>query len=174
MATSMTHRPFHAYIDAADPSLEPRTGPPPLTTAPSGDLPHPHQQLTQAAPEDLRRTLVRRAAALPGVAVAPSCVSVPGACAFHLAEHLARGPAPAFQCGREFAHVHPVDGSLHLTLPVRVHREVVEKGWGEPHPLSGTMLVFGPRRPRELEVVWQILVVSYRFALGDIHVEESE
>ena len=172
MPTTTALPAFPGYIDTADPNLEPRTGPPPLTTTPSSDLPHPHQQLTQTAPAGLAETLVRRAEALPGVEVAPSCVSVPGACAFRLADHLAKGPAAAFQCGREFAHVHPADGSLHVTLPAGVHREVAQKGWGEPHPLSGTMLVFGPRRARELEVVWQILVVSYRFALGDVRVEE--
>ena len=168
----MTTAEFPGYIDTADPKLEHRLGPRPLTTAPSSDLPHPHQQLTQAARGDLSEILVRRAAALPGVEVAPSCVSVPGARAFRLAEHLAKGPAGAFQCGREFAHVHPADGSLHVTLPSGVRTEVLEKGWGEPHPLSGTMLVFGPRRSRELEVVWQILVVSYRFAIGDVRVED--
>ena len=39
-------------------------------------------------------------------------------------------------------------------------------GWAT-HPISGTMLVFGPRDERELEIVWQIVLASYRFALGD-------
>ncbi len=42
------------------------------------------------------------------------------------------------------------------------------KGWGEPHPVSGTMLLFGPRDELELETAWQILLVSYRYAVGDL------
>jgi hypothetical protein len=40
------------------------------------------------------------------------------------------------------------------------------EGWGEPHPISGTMLVHGRRDHFELEVVWQLLITSYRDALG--------
>ena len=96
---------------------------------------------------------------------------MPGAQAFHLDAELAVGPSAAFQCGTEFAHVHPAgDGSLHLTLPPLVYDEVIAKGWGEPHPISGTMLVFAPRDRYELEVVWQLVITSYRFALGEVHV----
>ena len=96
-------------------------------------------------------------------------MSVPGARAFHLDEEMAQGPDAAFQCAREFAHLHPPgDGSMHLTLPAVVHRDVGAKSWGEPHPISGTMLLFGPRDESELETVWQVLLVSYRYALGDL------
>ena len=111
--------------------------------------------------------MVARAIRLPGIRLDASCVSVPGARAFHLDPDLAHGPAGAFQCGTEFAHVHPAgDGSLHMTLPPLVHAEVLAKGWGEPHPISGTMLVFGPRDHYELEVIWQLVITSYRYALG--------
>ncbi|MGQ0596778.1 luciferase domain-containing protein [Aquabacterium sp.] len=41
--------------------------------------------------------------------------------------------------GREFAHVHPAhDGSMHLMLALDVARELVGKGWGEPHPIAET------------------------------------
>lgn len=155
------------YIDVTDPQLATRSGPPPLTTRPSPELAHPHQQLTQTAPKELQEELVARAIRLPGVEVRDSCVSVPGARAFHLEPTLAVGPASAFQCRTEFAHVHPAgDGSLHMTLPDLVYADVLTKGWGEPHPISGTMLVFGPRDRFELEVVWQLVITSYRYALG--------
>jgi hypothetical protein len=94
-------------------------------------------------------------------------VSVPGARAFHLVEGVGSGPPQAFQRGREFAHLHPAfDGSLHLTLPQDVYDQVQARGWGEPHPLSGTMMVFGPRDEEELEVVWAILKESYAYARG--------
>ncbi len=163
----MTSNPF--VVDPREPDLPARQGPPPLTTRPSTENPYPHQQLTQTAPAELQERLFRRAATLPGVTVGDSCVSVPGARAFHLDEALAGGPEAAFQCAREFAHLHPPgDGSLHLTLPPSVHADARAKGWGEPHPISGTMLLFGPRDEPELETVWQILLVSYRYALGDL------
>ena len=156
-------------VDPFDPDVPRRQGPSPLTTRPSPENPFPHQQLTQTAPAALQERLFRRATSLPGVTVRDSCVSVPGARAFHLDEEMARGPEEAFQCAREFAHLHPPgDGSMHLTLPAIVRDEVREKGWGEPHPISGTILLFGPRDEIELETVWQVLLVSYRFALGDL------
>ena len=163
------------YIDASDPQLATRTGPPPLTTKPSPELAHPHQQLTQTAPKELQEELVARAERLPGIEVRDSCVSVPGARALHLEASLAAGPASAFQCRTEFAHVHPAgDGSLHMTLPDLVYADVLGKGWGEPHPISGTMLVFGPRDRFELEVVWQLVITSYRYALGHTGTEDRD
>ena len=155
------------YIDADDPQLAVRPGPAPLTTKPAPHLAHPHQQLTQTAPKELQEELVARASVLPGVELGDSCVSVPGARALHLDTDLAAGPVSAFQCRTEFAHVHPAgDGSLHMTLPGLVYADVIAKGWGEPHPISGTMLVYGPRNHFELEVVWQLVITSYRYALG--------
>ncbi len=177
--TTITRSPV--YIDVADPQLDPRPGPQPLTTRPNPSLAFPHQQLTQTGPTEFSDVLVGRGALLPGVDVADSCVSVPGARAFSVSADLAAGPAQAFQCSTEFAHVHPAgDGSLHMTLPPLVYDDVIAKGWGEPHPISGTMLVFGPRDRRELEVVWQLVITSYRFAIGyvetdaDLELEASD
>jgi phospholipase/carboxylesterase len=92
---------------------------------------------------------------------------VPGALAFVLDEEAAGGPPEAFQAGREFAHLHPEeDGSLHMTLPREVAAEAYERGWGEPHPHSGTPLIFAPRDEDELEVVWQLLRASHEYAAG--------
>lgn len=114
-----------------------------------------------------------RAKSLVGVSVGKSLVSVPGARAFHLNEALARGPKGAFQRGREFAHVHPAhDGSLHVTLPPEIYEEVLAKGWGEPHPVSGTMMIWGPRNEEELDVIWNLVHASYEYATG--HYEDEE
>ena len=149
--------------------LPARPGPAPQTSRPRpGAPPTPHAQLSQNAPPHLQEALYERARALPDVTVGPSLVSVPGARAFHLAEVAARGPAEAFQRRREFAHLHPAgDGSLHLTLPADVYDQVQAAGWGEPHAVSGTMMLYGPRDPAELEVVWRLLLASYRFARGE-------
>ena len=132
---------------------------------PQIDGPNPHTQTSQNAPRVMQEELFERAAALPGVTVADSLVSVPGARAFMLSEAHAKGPAEAFQKGREFAHIHPAhDGSFHMTLPEEAARAAYAKGWGEPHPKSGTPLIFGPRDSEELETVWALFLMSYRFA----------
>lgn len=148
-------------------ALPPRTGPAPRTTVPTRDRPFPHQQIDQRAPDDMQELLFQRAAALPGVRIGRSLVSLPESRAFHLDDDHARGPAAAFQRGTEFAHIHTDnDGSLHLTLPRDLYDEVPSAGWGEPHPISGTMMLFGPRDADELEVAWQILEASWRWASG--------
>jgi hypothetical protein len=148
-------------------ALPRRAGEKPATTHPTRGNPHPHAQLDQRAPVLLQEQLFERAVTLPGVVVTRSCVSVPGARAFQLEEAFATGPPEAFQCEREFAHLHPPhDGSLHLTLPPPAYQEVLAQGWGEPHPISGTMMLFGPRDTDELEVTWRVLQASYAFATG--------
>jgi hypothetical protein len=148
--------------------LQQRAGPRPETTQPKrGEAPTPHSQLSQNAPREYQEALFERIRALPGVSVGKSLVSVPGARAFHLDEALAHGPADAFQRGREFAHLHPAqDGSLHIALPRNVYDGVLAHGWGEPHPISGTMMVFGPRDADELEIVFRIVKASYDYAVG--------
>jgi Family of unknown function (DUF5519) len=142
--------------------LPTRSGPRPETIGP-----RPHAQISQQPPPALHRELGTRALGLPGVHGADSLVSVPGALAFVLDEESAGGPPEAFQAEREFAHLHPLeDGSLHMTLPTEVAQEAYDKGWGEPHPYSGTPLIFAPRDEQELEVVWQLLQASHAFARG--------
>jgi len=155
-------------IDPDSPTFGNRHGETPKTTKPDEEHPFPHQQLTQNAPKEFQDELVVRASLLPGVDVTESCISVPGARAFRLDSAMAAGPDDAFQCETEFAHIHPPgDGSLHMTLPHAVYDRMLDTGWGEPHPISGTMLVFGPRTEDELELVWQFIVTSYRFAVGE-------
>jgi hypothetical protein len=153
--------------------LPQRSGPKPDTTRPSREHPQPHQQISQIAPLQMQEQLFMRAQSLAGVSVGKSLVSVPGARAFHLDEVLARGPNGAFQRGREFAHLHPAhDGSLHMTLPPDMYHQVLAKGWGEPHPVSGTMMIWGPRNEEELDVVWNLVRASYEYATGDYEQRE--
>jgi hypothetical protein len=124
-----------------------------------------HRQLTQTSPSSLQELLFARGAALPDIHVEPSGISVPGARAFVLSGTAALGPADAFQVGTEFAHIHPLeDGSLHMKLPPSVARAAFERGWGVPHPRSGTPLIYGPRDAEELAVTWQLLLRSYVWA----------
>ena len=159
------------YPDAMDLSTLPRRE----GDAPATNPNMPHTQVTQNAPRELQEALFERAAGLPGVIVARSHVSVPGARAFHLDQAYAGGPDEAFMAGTEFAHLHPpYDGSLHLVLPEPAARQVIELGWGEFHPLvqQGVMpptnlMVFGPRDAGELESVWKVVQASYANAVGD-------
>lgn len=134
----------------------------------------PHQQESQNAPTELQEALFERVAALPGVIVGPSGVSVPGARAFHLDPAHAAGPRDAFMVGNEFAHLHPAyDGSLHLVLPEAEAREVIAKGWGEFHPLveqgiapPTNVMVYGPRNEAELDTVMHIVRAAHANATG--------
>ena len=130
--------------------------------------PYPHEQVTQTAPVQWQDVLIRLAGRLPGVEVGSSYVDVPGTRAFHLSPALARGPREAFLAATEFAHIHPgYDGSLHLTLPPELLGEVEAACWGEQHPDNEVFLVYGPRDPAECDVVWRLLRISYRYALGE-------
>lgn len=154
-------------------SLAQRAGDPPRTNPQM-----PHQQESENAPAGLQEALFERCAALPGVVVGRSQVSVAGARAFYLDEAHANGPSEAFMVGREFAHLHPTyDGSLHLILPEATARSVIDRGWGEFHPMVAqgaipptNLMVFGPRDEAELEVVWSIVQASYNNACGASHV----
>ena len=134
----------------------------------------PHQQLDQVAPPDIYAKLKERAFDLPFVERRPSIISVPGAEALWLQEAGGHGCEEAFMRGNEFAHVHPPhDGSMHMMLPVKDVQEVLEKGWGEIHPLVPVgrmpptlLLVFGPRDQKELDVILGLIDASYKFARG--------
>ncbi|KAI9800767.1 MAG: hypothetical protein M1833_003184 [Piccolia ochrophora] len=71
-------------------------------------------------------------------------------------------------CKGEVCHAHPSDGSLHLTLHPDDVRLVLERGWGERHPLAkggwltrfvppGFVMIYAPRDADELSVVVEII-----------------
>lgn len=140
-------------------------------TKPRTTRTNPHTQLDQNATPALQERVFALAAALPGVVVAASQVSVPGARAFHLPG--CRRPAEAgFMIGREFAHLHPpADGSLHMALPPAIVEQVIDNGWAEYHPLAGQyglprniVMVYGPRDEGELAVVADLVRASHEHA----------
>lgn len=134
----------------------------------------PHSQLDQNAAAAMIEALARRALSLPDAEERPSAVSVPGARALWLRDGVPAGPPEAFMAGREFAHIHPVhDGSLHVTLPADRARAAIDAGWAELHPLARlgslpgvVVMLYGPRDADELEVVFGLLLESYRAAGG--------
>lgn len=143
--------------------LPERPGPQPETRGPV-----PHGQLDQIAPTSFQEELWGRMRSITGVYVAPTHVPYPEARAIHLAPEFGTGPDDAFiKFSREFAHIHPPqDGSVHLTLPAEGKKLATGAGWGVPHPIQNTQLVFGPRDRDELEVIWRIVLASYEYARG--------
>ncbi len=134
----------------------------------------PHEQLSQNPSPEIYARLKGQAFGFEFVERRPSIVSVPGAEALWLTDEGGHGCAEAFLAGNEFAHVHPpYDGSMHMRLPEDQVRELLERGWGEHHPLvpAGRMaptsvMVFGPRDDGELGVIMDLIEASYTFARG--------
>lgn len=86
----------------------------------------------------------------------------------------AAGPPIAFIDDHEFCHIHALskDGGIHLTLPPALARRAVALRWAEPHLVAraGLMpethvLVYLPRNDAEIEIVWGLILASFRFAL---------
>jgi phospholipase/carboxylesterase len=135
----------------------------------------PQQQVSDNAPSDLQERLFATVRELPGVHVAESRISVPGARALIL--DLPAEDADAFLVPStgEFAHLHPsYDGSLHLALPADLAADLVTRGWGRMHPWAGTRLspglvmVYGPRDEAELVTVRSIVAASHAYATGEL------
>ncbi|KIJ28162.1 hypothetical protein M422DRAFT_37407 [Sphaerobolus stellatus SS14] len=73
----------------------------------------------------------------------------------------------------ELTHIHPTEGSLHVSLSPADSMEVIRKGWGTRHRLSGKLempvsytLVYAPQNEEELEVVRRILRAGVEYVTG--------
>jgi hypothetical protein len=109
---------------------------------------------------------------MPDVREEPTRISVSTTRALWLDESISAVHNDAFMPppgGREFAHVH-ADGSMHLCVSDEAVREIVDKSWGEPHPMKdqgvNEVLCYAPRNLEELQIVKLALVESYRYATG--------
>jgi hypothetical protein len=88
-------------------------------------------------------------------------------------------------CGGEICHAHPCDGSMHLTLHPADANAILEKGWGERHPLARGgwcrrfvpkefMLIYAPRDEVEIELVMRIVAASIWWVSGiDVNGDEA-
>ncbi|MFN7014108.1 MAG: hypothetical protein ACK4ON_07545 [Bacteroidia bacterium] len=143
------------------------------TTTPS----NPHIQINQQ-PQDrkLVNELMEWAFSLANITKENSKISLPGSQAMCLAEDKMCSHCNAFMVETEFAHFHPApDGSMHLGLPQRDVKNVIELGWGELHPVvhkgwlpPNFIMVYAPRNDEESEVIKKIIFRSYQFATGEI------
>lgn len=76
----------------------------------------------------------------------------------------------------EIAHIHPSDGSMHMTLSPSDAKKVIEAGWGELHSLAGEdgvlpatyMMIYSPRNKEENAVAEQILKAAVKYAAGNL------
>lgn len=71
---------------------------------------------------------------------------------------------------REICHIHGSDLSGHVTLSFPDAKEVIEKGWGERHRMSGTgrlplgyTMVYVPRSVEEVDVFAKIFQAGVEF-----------
>jgi phospholipase/carboxylesterase len=133
----------------------------------------PHLQKTQKSPPHLAPILLEWAVSdLPHVSEVDTRISVSATRALWLAEHLPPVHEDAFMPpagSREFAHVH-ADGSLHLCVSGDAVREIVDRGWGEPHPLKdkgvNEVLFYAPRDSVELELAKYAIAEAWSYATG--------
>jgi Family of unknown function (DUF5519) len=137
--------------------------------------PLPHVQLDQLPPAGSVEELMKLCLKIPRVRSKQSRMASEASHALYLADAYAAGPPEAFIDGHEFCHIHPLpEASIHLTLPKMVRDEVVRLGWGERHPiaeagiLTTLVTVYAPRDRQELSTVFDLIVQSCRFALGEL------
>lgn len=154
-------------VSAQEMNLHLRDSPRPETT--NGV---PHVQIGVDAHPELSEELLRRVARFPGVVLAATRVSLPGAIGFQLDDDLTLAHPEVIVGGREFAHIHP-DGSLHASLSPETARTAVEAGWATPHPWSdqragweGFVMIYTPVTPAELDMVLQLVQSSHAYVTG--------
>ena len=132
----------------------------------------PHVQLDQTSSDEVLLRMTDWVFSLHGVVEQPSRTSLPGARALTVAPEVLVTNHQAMMAGREFAHIHPQPrgGSMHVILPADQVAEVVEKGWGEHHPLAldgsvpNLLMVYAPRDDEDLAVIKLIISASVEYA----------
>ncbi len=132
----------------------------------------PHIQIGAENVPDLSQRLLDHVAEFPGVVLAATRVSLPGATGFQLVDDLPLAHPEAIVGGREFAHLHP-DGSLHAALAPETAVAAVAAGWATPHPWAtrnpgweGFVLIYTPTDEAELETVLRLVDASYTYVTG--------
>lgn len=167
---SERYYPMKGYYQRAQTWLPKRTGPRPTIAGIA-----PQRQLDQPGCgkmyQRLRVTLENLAVRQPELLqIGTSCFEKKGLALF------AQDPINA-TCRGEICHVHHSDRSMHMNLHPDDARVVLEKGWGERHPLArgGWMrayvprefiMVYAPRDRTELDVVCRIIEAAAFWVTG--------
>jgi hypothetical protein len=86
-------------------------------------------------------------------------------------------PVIAKKSKSEVAHIHETgDATSHVVLSYADCKEVIRKGWGERHRLSGNILPLGyillysPRNETEVDVMTRIFKASLKFMTGGLDI----
>jgi hypothetical protein len=124
----------------------------------------------------MQQKLMASIRVLPGMQVVATQFSLGGSQGWRLQADFAKGPPDAFiPSSLEFGHLHrPVDGSMHMLLPLAFSVIALGKGWGTIHPLSEDIsgenseyvMIFGPRDDDELKTIWIIAQIAYYHGRG--------
>lgn len=132
----------------------------------------PHIQIDVEAVPELSAELLHRVSKISDVELRGTVVGRSGSTGFWLNEEIKLARPDAIVRGREFAHLHP-DGSLHASLPPSLAVKAIQAGWATPHPwaakkrgLEGFVMIYTAGSTDELEVVFQLVMESYRFVTG--------
>ncbi|KAF2145741.1 uncharacterized protein K452DRAFT_349190 [Aplosporella prunicola CBS 121167] len=135
----------------------------------------PHRQMTQRSPKHVHEVF---AEALRDLARDPRNLLVEGTSCFekHGTGLFSLRPRTR-TCRGEVCHVHGSDGSLHMTLYPADAKLVIERGWGERHPLARGgwlarfvpkhfVMVYAPRNEEEVGVVTRIASAAVWWVSG--------
>ncbi len=141
----------------------------------------PHLQITENSSIKLYNELAEWLFSLEYIEERPTIISVRGARAAWIKDNYPNINADALPSKREFTHIHPLDiyggGSQHLTLERKDCEIIIERAWGEYHPLDpkifpnkkyGHIMIYAPRTIEELEVVKTITFKSYQLVTNQI------
>lgn len=137
----------------------------------------PHRQTTQKSPAHTA-AYASLAARLRSLARDPANALVEGTSCFekHGTGLFSRTPLTR-TCRGEVCHVHGSDGSLHMTLYPADAKLVIERGWGERHPIARGgffsrfvprhfVMVYAPRDEAEVEIVVRIVGAAVWWVSG--------
>ncbi|KAF2448004.1 hypothetical protein P171DRAFT_383307, partial [Karstenula rhodostoma CBS 690.94] len=170
-------RPQHGYL--APTSLPTRPGARPVVRGIA-----PQRQQTQKSTRDIYAALVAAMRAL--IADPANCLLERTSCFEKHSSGIFASTPITRTCGGEVCHAHPSDGSMHMTLHPADAKIVLERGWGERHPLARGgwcrrfvpkefVLIYAPRSAEEVEAVMQIVGAGVWWVSGiDVRREGAE
>ncbi|KAL5389937.1 hypothetical protein DPSP01_001996 [Paraphaeosphaeria sporulosa] len=170
-------RPQRGYLSAT--SLPTRPGRRPVVRGIA-----PQRQQTQKSTCEIYTALVAAMRAL--IADPANCLLERTSCFEKHSSGIFASTPITRTCGGEVCHAHPSDGSLHMTLHPADAKIVLERGWGERHPLARGgwcrrfvpkefVLIYAPRSVEEVGTVMQIVGAGVWWVAGiDVRREGSE
>lgn len=137
----------------------------------------PHRQMTQRASPELYQKLADSLNELgkstPSLQVGISCFEK------HSTALFSTSPIKV-TCEGEICHVHPSDGSMHLTVHPADAKVILDSRWGERHPLARGdglayslsktfLMIYAPRGEADIQILLQIVkAAAWYIGGGDL------